>query len=68
MVNFGFNCQLLLSEIGLTMDLSHSTCFHKSVRFSRSKSSRFYMNEEDLARHVLFDIGRRRTRLGIKKI
>lgn len=38
----GFNCQLLLSEIGLTTDSSHSTCFIKSVRFSRSKSSRFY--------------------------
>ena len=25
------------------------------------------LHEEDLARHVLFDIGRRRTRLGIKK-
>ncbi|KAJ8438030.1 LOW QUALITY PROTEIN: hypothetical protein Cgig2_030011 [Carnegiea gigantea] len=67
MGNFGFNCQLLLSEIRLTMDLSHSTCFRKSVRFFRSKSSRSYVNEEDLARHVLFDIGRRRTRLDIKK-
>ena len=25
----GFNCQLLLSEIGLTTDSSHSTWFHK---------------------------------------
>jgi hypothetical protein len=41
----GFNCQLLLSEIGLTTDSSHSTSFIKSVRFSRSKSSRFYMKK-----------------------
>ncbi|NP_054981.1 hypothetical protein SpolCp096 (plastid) [Spinacia oleracea] len=45
MGKFGFNCQLLLSEIGFTTDLNHSTCFHKSVRFSRSKSSRFYMKK-----------------------
>ena len=43
MRKFGFNCQLLLSEIGLTTDLSQSTCFH-------------------------IVIGRRRTRLDIKKI
>ena len=61
MGKMGFNCQLLLSEIGLTTDSSHSTWFHKTVRFSRSKAS----SEEDLAQHVLFDTGRRRTRLGI---
>lgn len=63
MGKMGFNCQLLLSEIGLTTDSSHSTWFHKTVRFSRSKAS----SEEDLAQHVLFDTGRRRTRLGILK-
>ena len=63
MGKIGFNCQLLLSEIGLTTDSSHSTWFHKTVRFSRSKAS----SEEDLAQHVLFDTGRRRTRLGILK-
>lgn len=44
MGKIGFNCQLLL-EIGLTTDSNHSTCFHKTVRFSRSKSSRFSMNK-----------------------
>ena len=63
MGKIGFNCQLLLSEIGLTTDSSHSTWFHKIIRFSRSKAS----SEEDLAQHVLFDTGRRRTRLGILK-
>ena len=63
MGKIGFNCQLPLSEIGLTTDSSHSTWFHKTVRFSRSKAS----SEEDLAQHVLFDTGRRRTRLGILK-
>jgi hypothetical protein len=33
----GFNCQLLLSKIGLTTDSSHSTWFQKSIWFSRSK-------------------------------
>jgi len=47
MGKIGFNCQLLLSEIGLATDSSHSTWFHKrkSVRFFRSKSSRFYMKK-----------------------
>ena len=58
-----FNCQLLLSKIGLTTNLSPITWFHKTVRFSRSKAS----SEEDLAQHVLFDTSRRRTRLGILK-
>ncbi|KAL9411468.1 hypothetical protein AB3S75_045130 [Citrus x aurantiifolia] len=44
MGKIGFNCQLLL-EIGLTTDSNHSTCFHITVRFSRSKSSRFSMNK-----------------------
>ena len=44
MEKMGFNCQLLLSEIGLTTDSSHST-FIKSVRFFRSKSNRFYMKK-----------------------
>ena len=65
MGKIGFSCQLSLSEIGLTTDSSHSTWFHKTTRFSRSKSSRFY---EDLAQRVLFDTGRRRTRPGIIKI
>ena len=63
MGKIGFNCQLLLSEIGLTTDSSHSTWFHKTIRFSLSKAS----SEEDLAQHVLFDTSRRRTRLGILK-
>ncbi|KVH89157.1 hypothetical protein Ccrd_008862, partial [Cynara cardunculus var. scolymus] len=37
--------QLSLSEIGLTTDSSHSTWFHKTTRFSRSKSSKFYMKK-----------------------
>ena len=37
MGKIGFNCQLFLSEIGLTTDSSHSTWFQKTVRFSRSK-------------------------------
>jgi len=41
MGKIGFNCQPVLSKIGLTMDSSHSTWFLKSVRFSRSKSSGF---------------------------
>lgn len=32
-----FNCQLPLLEIGWITDLSNSTSFHKTVRFSRSK-------------------------------
>ncbi|KAF4359812.1 hypothetical protein G4B88_020333 [Cannabis sativa] len=32
-----FNCQLFLSKIGSTTDSSHSTWFHKTVQFSRSK-------------------------------
>lgn len=44
MGKIGFNCQLLLSEIGLTTDSSHNG-FIKSVRFSRSKSSRFSMKK-----------------------
>ena len=63
MGKIGFNCQLLLLKIGLTTDLSHSTRFHKTVQFSQSKSS----SEEDLAEHVLFDTGMRRTRLNILK-
>jgi hypothetical protein len=42
MGKIGFNCQLLLSKIGLTTDLSHNTRFHKPYR---SKSSRFYMKK-----------------------
>lgn len=45
MGKIGFSCQLSLSEIGLTTDSSHSTWFHKTARFSRSKSSRFYMKK-----------------------
>ncbi|KAJ9559819.1 hypothetical protein OSB04_004979 [Centaurea solstitialis] len=45
MGKIGFSCQLSLSEIGLTTDSSHSTWFHKTTRFSRSKSSRFYMKK-----------------------
>ena len=37
MGKIGFNCQLLLSEIGLTTDSSNSTWFHKTVWFYRSK-------------------------------
>ena len=51
----------------MTTDSSHSTWFHKTVRFSRSKSSKQVLHEEDLAQHVLFDTGRRRTQLGILK-
>ena len=61
MGKIGFNCQRLLSEIELTTDFSHSTWFHKTVRFSQSKAR----SEEDLAQHVLFDTRTRRTRLGI---
>lgn len=45
MGKIGFSCQLSLSEIGLTTDSSHSTWFHKTTRFYRSKSSRFYMKK-----------------------
>ncbi|KAL8200705.1 hypothetical protein R6Q57_012044 [Mikania cordata] len=45
MGKIGFSCQLSLSEIGLTTDSSHSTWFHKTTLFSRSKSSRFYMKK-----------------------
>lgn len=61
----GFNCQLLLLEIGLTMDSSHNTWFHKIRRFFRSKSSRFYMKKRFFSAY--FDTGRRRNRLGIVK-
>ena len=66
MGKIGFNCQLFLSEIGLTTDSSHSTWFQKTVRFSRSKL-KSVLHEEDLAQHVLFDTGRRRARLSILK-
>jgi hypothetical protein len=43
------------------MDLSHSTWFHKIF----PDLNRVGFHEEDLVQHVLFDTGRRRTRLGI---
>ncbi len=54
----GFNCQLLLSEIGLNTDSSHSTWFHKTVRFSRSKSSRFYMKKIWLSMFYSIQVGK----------
>lgn len=45
MGKIGFSCQLSLSEIRIDYGLSHSTWFHKTTRFSRSKSSRFYIKK-----------------------
>ena len=66
MGKIGFNCQLLLSEIGLTTDSSHSTWFHK-IRTIFPIEIEQVLHEEDFVQHVLFDTGRRRTRLGILK-
>ena len=57
----GFNCQLPLSEIGLTADSSHST-WYGFIKPARSIEIK--LHAEDLAQHVLFDTGRRRTRHG----
>jgi len=58
MEKIGFNSQLLLSEIGLNTDSSHSTRFHKTVRFSRSKSSRFYMKKIWLSMFYSIRVGK----------
>lgn len=60
MGKIGFNCQLLLSEIGLTTDSSHSTWFHK-IRTIFPIEIEQVLHEEDFVQHVLFDTGRRRT-------
>jgi hypothetical protein len=57
MGQIGFNCQLPLSEIGLTTDSSHSTWFHKTARFSRSKSSRFSMQKIWLSMFYSIQVG-----------
>lgn len=61
MGKIGFSCQLSRSEIGLTTDSSHSTWFQRTIFPIEIKR---VFHEEDLAQHVLFDTGRRRTRPG----
>ena len=67
MGKIGFNCQLLLSEIGLTTDSSHSTWFHKTARFSRSKSSRFYMKKIWLSMFYSIQVGEEPDSVFLKK-
>nr|YP_010514712.1 hypothetical protein RF15 [Ostericum maximowiczii]YP_010514725.1 hypothetical protein RF15 [Ostericum maximowiczii]YP_010514799.1 hypothetical protein RF15 [Ostericum muliense]YP_010514812.1 hypothetical protein RF15 [Ostericum muliense]YP_010514973.1 hypothetical protein RF15 [Ostericum sieboldii]YP_010514986.1 hypothetical protein RF15 [Ostericum sieboldii]YP_010515060.1 hypothetical protein RF15 [Ostericum huadongense]YP_010515073.1 hypothetical protein RF15 [Ostericum huadongense]UXL len=70
MIKVGFSCQLSLSEIGLTTDSSHSTwCtwFHKTARFSRSKSSRFYMKKVWLSMFYSIRVGEEPDPILLKK-
>ena len=67
MGKIGFNCQLPLSEIGLTTDSSHSTWFHKTARFSRSKSSRFYMKKIWLSMFYSIQVGEETDSVFLKK-
>ena len=62
----GFHYEPLLSEIELTTDSSHSTCSHQIHTIFPIKIEQV-LHEEDFVQHVLFDTGRRRTRLGIGK-
>lgn len=68
MGKIGFSCQLSLSEIGLTTDSSHSTWFHKTTRFSRSKSSRFYMKKIWLSVFYSIRVGEETDPVLLKKI
>lgn len=66
----GVNCQPFLSEIGLTTDSSHSTWFHKTVRFYRSKSSRvlFYMKKIWLSMFYSIRVGEEPNSVFLKEV
>lgn len=68
MGKIGFSCQLSLSEIGLTAYSAHSTWFHKTTRFYRSKSSRFYMKKIWLSVFYSIRVGEEPDPLLLKKI
>jgi len=63
----GFNCQLFLSKIGLTTDSSHSTWFQRSIWFSWSKWSRFYMKKILLSMFYSIQVGEDPDSVFLKK-